>query len=178
MVIPVWVTETRSFSALQNYSKIDRAEIDKLIALQTPDPDHPIEVKMNWLMYTGTGVSAMWTGDTQQDWRVTPLARVGSMLWGNQLFAASEATYPVMVKGVSTLCRKVLPFRSDYWNSDRPEWAFPRACVVTPGEGISYDWGRGEIRTMLQVMDPAEYPFVGGLSPAAFWLPAEWCLNA
>lgn len=179
MVIPLWVAESQTFSAVQKYSVMNRADMDKLEELQ---PEATKSKAMNWLVYSipaddpsapSKGVSAMWTGSTL-DYKESQRLEVGTMLWGNQTFAASETVYPVNIKGTLTDCRKVLPFKREYWTT-KPAHMFPRACIAGKDNALVYEWdSRGAITTMLQVLDPSEFPFAGGKVPSAFYVPARW----
>src|SRR5262245_25000613 len=97
-VTPLWVDETRQFSAgsAGNWSLLTDVR-DKLIALQ-PKDGIDIHIKMNWLIHSGNGVACMWTGDKKIEWKDTTDYRAGCQLWGNQLFAATVETSSVKTK--------------------------------------------------------------------------------
>lgn len=178
-VLPPWIEETKQFSAISNFSILTYAsgDIIKLLALQPRDMS--LGIKMGWLVAEGTGVSAMWTG-TEQGWDTALEYRVGTMLWGGQLFAASEQLYYISTKLGYGAYRKVLPFRRTDWQKDPGQYPylFPRASIVSKGDGISWDFGRGAIYTCLQVLDPADFKFAGGLKPSAFYVKENWCQPA
>ncbi len=173
MIIPVWIPETRSWSGVTNFSVLP--ETEQVQGLQ-PKDGHTLTEKMNWLVTAGNGTAPMWTGDTTITWQNATEYRVGCMLWGNQVFAASEVVTAVNVNGQIIGMRRVLPFRREYWDT-QPEWMFPQACIAGKDNKLSYDWGRGEIRTMQMLLNPAQYDFAGTIQPQAFWMPADWCLE-
>ena len=175
-VVPLWIPETRQFSAVSNFSVLDADAVARLKALQ-PKDGFGLAQKMGWLVADGTGVCAMWT-HSSAGWDTATTYEAGTMLWGNQLFAASEQTFEIKTSlGLGTY-RKVLPFRRADWNKDPKQYPylFPRATVCRPNGGISDDFGRGEIRTMLMVLDPRDYKFAGSVIPSAFYIPDAWCL--
>lgn len=173
-VVPLWVPETKQFSAVSNFSILD--DIKRLQDLQPAD-GFELRVKMNWLVADGNGGNAMWTG-TAQSWDTTTEYRSGTMLWGDQIFAASKQEFYLSTPIGYGAYRKVLPFRKADWNKKHTEYPhlFPRATITRANGGISNDFGRGEIRTMLMVLDPRDYKFAGGLIPSAFYIPVQWCL--
>lgn len=175
-VVPLWIPETKQFSAISNFSVLDNDGVKRLQALQ-PNDGYPLSVKVGWLVADGTGVSAMWT-HSDLDWDSSPTYEAGSMLWGDQLFAATNEIFNLTTSIGSGQYRKVLPFRKTDWLKDpkaNPH-LFPRATVSRPNGGISNDFGRGEIRTMLMVLDPRDYKFAGGIIPSAFYVPVQWSL--
>jgi hypothetical protein len=175
-VIPPWIPETRQFTAISNFSVLDNDAVKRLQALQPAD-GFDLRVKMNWLVSNGTGGTAMWT-HSDLGWDTSPTYEAGTMLWGDQLFAASEETFNLNTSIGYGTYRKVMPFRRADWNKDPKQYPylFPRATVCRPNGGISNDFGRGEIRTMLQVLDPRDYKFTGGIIPSGFYIPVPWCL--
>jgi len=175
-VIPLWIPETRQFTAINNFSVLDNDGVKRLQALQ-PKDRFDLRVKMNWLVSSGTGGNAMWT-HSALEWDTSPTYEAGTMLWGDQLFAASEETFNLTTSIGAGSYRKVLPFKKSDWFKDpavNPH-LFPRATVCRPNGGISRDFGRGEIRTMLMVLDPADYKFTGSIKPSAFYVLDSWCL--
>lgn len=175
-VVPLWVIETRQFSAVKgNFSILDADGVKRLQALQ-PNDGYTLNVKMNWLVASGDGVCPMWT-HSPAEWDLSPTYEVGTMLWGGQIFAASEEVFYLSTSIGYGGYRKVLPFRKADWNKDPQAYPylFPRATICRPNGGISNDFGRGEIRTMLQVLDPRDYQFAGSLVPSAFYIPTQWC---
>lgn len=175
-VIPLWVPETKQFSAVKgNFSILDADGVAHLKALQ-PDDGYPLSVKMGWLVYSGVGVAPMWT-HSEADWDTAVTYEVGTMLWGDQLFAASEETFDLTTSIGYGTYRKVMPFRKADWDKDPQQYPylFPRATVCRPNGGISNDFGRGEIRAMLMVLDPRDYKFAGSIVPSGFYIPTQWC---
>ena len=178
-VVPLWIPETRQFSAISNFSILDTDGTLRLQKLQ-PQDSYGLRVKMNWLVGAGTSTPecAMWT-DSTLEWNVAPQYHVGTMLWGDQTFLASKTVE--MIRTTPTLgtipCRRVYAFRRSDWSKDPATHPhlFPRATVCRPSGGISDDFGRGEIRTMLQVLDPRDYKFAGTITPS-FYIPDFWCL--
>ena len=176
-VIPTWIAETRTWSAVSNFSIMDTYGTKKLQEIQVQD-GFELRVKMNWLVMNGFASSPMWTGSSK-NWQDAPEYRVGTMLWGDQIFAATTETFNVQTSLGLQSCRKILPFRKIDWfrSPDAHPHLFPWACVSGPNNGISFSWGRGKIRTMLQVLDPIDYKFAGSIVPTAFYMPENWCLS-
>ena len=174
-VVPLWIPETRQFSAISNFSILDADGVSRLKALQ-PKDGFGLAPKMGWLVAEGTGVCAMWTHSTA-GWDTSPTYEVGTMLWGDQTFLASKETVQLRTTIGTTPCRRVYAFRKSDWSKDPTThpYLFPRATVCRPNGGISDDFGRGEIRTMLQVLDPRDYKFAGTITPT-FYIPDFWCL--
>ncbi len=175
-VVPLWVPETGQFSAVKgNFSILDSDGVKRLQTLQ-PSDGYTLRVKMNWLVASGIGVAPMWT-HSPAEWDQSPTYEVGTMLWGDQIFAASEDVFYLATSIGYGGYRKVLPFRRADWSKDPKQYPylFPRATICRANGGISNDFGRGEIRTMLQVLDARDYKFAGGQVPGAFYIPVQWC---
>jgi hypothetical protein len=174
-VVPLWIPETRQFSAVSNFSILDKDGITNLQKLQ-PNDGFSLNVKMNWLVASNSGGNAMWTGDATE-WDTATSYRVGTMLWGDQLFAATTQTFNLTTTIGQGTYRKVLSFKKSDWLKDPKSnpHLFPRATVTGRNNGISNSFGRGEIRTMLQVLDPNDYKFAGSIIPT-YYIPSNWCL--
>lgn len=174
-VIPAYIPETKSWSAISNFSIWDFDAVVRIQKLQ-PDDGYALNVKMKWLVHSGTGVGPMWTGNTGLDWNETTTYRSGSMLWGRQVFAASKETYAFYTKAFGfTDYRKCYEFRRSDWQRDKHiEWLYPRAAITRSGGGFSNDFGRGEIRTPLMIVSQ-DYQFAGHVVPSGFFVPASWC---
>lgn len=175
-IVPVWCIETQSWSAVKgNVSMIGKTDIDKLTALQ-PKDSHTLNEKMGWLVSSKSGIAPMWTGGLG-DWDTAQAYYAGSQLWAGQDCAASHETFKVAINGETVTCRKLYTFQPSDWKKapqDAP-WLYPWCSVARKSDNsLSYDWGRGRIRTMSQVLNYPAYEFVGPAKPSAFYVPAAW----
>lgn len=178
-VIPVWVEETQSFSAVKgNVSQYDRGfgDMDNLIRIQ-PAMGATVQEIFNPLV--GEDRGRTWWSDS--DWQTAPIWYAGSQLWGGQLFAATMETFNITLKypngsvtGVA--CRKILPFRRADFAKD-PEhypWLFNWFTVAFRGNVYSETFNGIRRRVPVQVLDPRDFHFLGPKTPSAFYLPAHW----
>lgn len=67
--------------SVSTFCTIQRADIDRLIALQDAEAGVTVERKMNWLVYPGSYERPYWGGD----WRTAAEIRWGVLVFGNQL---------------------------------------------------------------------------------------------
>lgn len=178
-VIPVWVPETQSFSAVKgNVSQYDRGlgDMDALIRLQPPQ-GAPLQEIFNPLV--GEDPGRTWWSDS--DWQTAPIWYAGSQLWGGQMFAATMETFNITLKypngsTAGVPCRKILPFRRSDFAKD-PEkypWLFNWYTVAYRDNLYSEYFNLLRRRVPVQVLDPRDFHFVGPKTPSAFYLPAHW----
>lgn len=181
-IVPVWVIETQSFSAVKgNVSMIGPTDIRNLKDLQ-PNDGYTLSEKMGWLVHgvtdndpNGWGVAPMWTGKGNGDWNTANAYYVGSQLWAGQVCAASLETYRVQINGEFVPCRKLYSFKPSDWKVMDAPWLFPTCCIARKTDNsLSFDFGRGTVRSMLQVLSYPEYEFVGNAKPSAYYVPADW----
>lgn len=178
-VIPVWVPETQSFSAVKgNVSQYDRSkgDITALISLQ-PSTGASLNEVFNPLV--GEGPGRTWWADS--DWSTAPVWYAGTQLWGGQLFAATLETFDVDLKYPNGLkarvaCRKVLPFRRADFSKDpaRYPWLLNWFTVAFRNNVYSETFNGIRRRVPVQVLDPRDFKFVGPVQPNAFYIPAHW----
>lgn len=189
-VVPVYVPETRTFSATAgNSSRYDRArgDMDAIWAWQPKDGRTQTQV-FGKIVFAGNFECTMWTGDPAKDWSQASEWIAGSMLYGGQQFAATVETFEVLCKLPGHLerelvtCRKVYPFRREHfalthaqapWLVNKYTVAFRRPVEDTYSE--IFDPGIERYLPM-QVLDPQDFEFAGGLTPSAFYIPIRWCL--
>lgn len=180
-VIPVWVEETQTFSAVSgNVSQYDRSkgDMDNLLKIQ-PSTGATWSDIFNVLV--GKDAGRTWWSDS--DPATAPIWYAGTQLWGGQCFAATLQTFPMLLKypngsWASVNCRKILPFRRADFAKD-PEkhpWLFNWFTVAYRNNLYSEYFGLLRRRVPVQVLDPRDFRFNGPADkqPSAFYIPAHW----
>ena len=173
--LPLW-SNSGTWSAIDNFLVIPRAEVDKLVALQVVDGTD-VKQKMNWLVFGGKYDRPYWT-DGKGDWQTAPEICWGTIAFGGQLVLTDgDASFTTKMPEENiereVPMKRLVCFRRRDWGvtHDTHPWLIQRATQVDHKDQFS-DTPKGVIYSPL--WSPLDWDFPGRFKPGAFYLPLDW----
>lgn len=172
--VKVWNDGDRTFGGVTSFLRIPRAEVYKLLAMQTAD-DYDVNRKLEWLCsYRGSIYMYEILGDS---WQTANSIRWGTIAIGGNLVQV-ERYETITVGGQVFNMARLRGFRRSDWGRPRDELiaeGLVHRCYcayIRPVPNSFGDSPKGIVYSPF--FSPLDYDYAGTKQPTALYLPVDW----